>query len=85
VPGCSPLAGRSIRELEIRQRTGASIVGVLRQGQFIPNPHADFCIGADDLVAVIGNAAQREAFQLQTLCSLEAGASAHAGSTAWSP
>ncbi|BCR04358.1 sodium/hydrogen exchanger [Desulfuromonas versatilis] len=59
----SPLAGCSIRELEIRKRTGASIVGVLRNGGFVPNPDADFRFAIHDLVAVIGNSAQREAFQ----------------------
>ncbi len=59
----SPLAGCSIRELEVRRRTGASIVGVLRRGEFVANPAADFRFGAGDLVAVIGNASQREAFQ----------------------
>ncbi len=79
VPSCSPLAGSSIKDLEIRKRTGASIVGVLRKGDFLPNPHADFCIGADDLVAVIGNSTQRDAFQLLTLCSIEPGALALSG------
>ena len=84
VPACSPLAGHSIRDLEIRRRTGASIVGVLRNGEFTANPHADFRIDADDLVAVIGNAGQREAFQGLTLCSLETGASPGAGFSVWS-
>ncbi|MHB1397432.1 MAG: cation:proton antiporter domain-containing protein [Trichloromonadaceae bacterium] len=84
VPDCSPLAGHSIKDLEIRKRTGASIVGVLRNGNFLANPHADFCFGADDLVAVIGNSSQRDAFQLLTLCSIEAGAAAHGATSAWS-
>lgn len=50
----SLMAGRSLRQLEIRQMTGASVVGVLREGRFIPNPSADLVFKAGDLVAMIG-------------------------------
>ena len=50
----SILAGRSLRDLNIRQLTGQSVVGVLRQGEFLANPSADFVFAAGDLVALIG-------------------------------
>ncbi len=59
----SLLVGRSLRELDIRKQTGASIVGVLRDGEFISNPHAEFVFAAGDLLAVIGNLAQRTAIK----------------------
>jgi len=59
----SSLSGHSIREGDIRKRTGASVVGVLRSGEFIPNPGADFRFASGDLVSVIGTVQQREAFQ----------------------
>lgn len=59
----SLLVGHSIRDLEIRKNTGASIVGVLRQGEFVPNPSADFVFAAGDTVAVIGNLSQRTAIK----------------------
>ncbi|MFZ7124972.1 MAG: cation:proton antiporter [Desulfobacterales bacterium] len=59
----SPLVGQSLRASNIRRRTGASVVGVLRGERFFPNPDADFELSAGDLVAVIGNADQRAAFE----------------------
>ncbi len=60
----SPMANRSIGESEIRKTTGASVVGVVRNEQLKPNPDADFVLMSDDLVAIIGNEANREAFYL---------------------
>ncbi len=57
----SLLIGRSIRDLDIRSETGATIVGVLRKGDFTPNPSADFVFEPGDLLAIIGNQRQRTA------------------------
>jgi len=59
----SPLNGSTIREAGIRSRTGASVVGVLRDGTFFPNPDADYRFAAGDLAAVIGGHHEREAFK----------------------
>jgi len=59
----SPLNGSTIREAGIRSRTGASVVGVLRDGTFFPNPDADYRFAAGDLAAVIGGPQEREAFK----------------------
>jgi len=59
----SPLVGKSIGEADIRNRTGASIVGVIRNNIFGPNPKADYCFGANDMVAVVGNPQERETFK----------------------
>lgn len=59
----SLLVGKSLRELQIRQTIGVSIVGVLRDGDFNSNPPADFIFQVDDLIAVIGSSAQQEAMQ----------------------
>lgn len=50
----SRLSGRTIGELAIRTRTGASVVGVLRESVFHPNPGPDFRFVVGDVVAVIG-------------------------------
>ena len=50
----SLLVGNSLRQLGIRQMTGASVVGVLRQGTFIANPSADLVFRKGDIVAMIG-------------------------------
>ena len=58
----SPLVLKTIAESHIRKKTGASIVGVLRNGRLRPNPDADFILMPDDLAAVIGNADERDSF-----------------------
>ena len=65
----SPMANRSIGESEIRKTTGASVVGVVRNGQLKPNPDADFVLMPEDLVAIIGNEGNREAFCLMATSS----------------
>lgn len=60
----SPIIYRSIGESEIRKRTGASVVGVVREGQLKPNPDAEFVLRPDDLIAVIGSEKNREDFCL---------------------
>lgn len=63
LPEDSPLIGRSIQELSVRTRTGASVVGVMRNGNVQPNPGADYRFTAADLVAVMGSPEQLTAFQ----------------------
>lgn len=50
----SLLIGRSLRQIDMRQMTGASVVGVLRQGKFISNPSPDLVFKAGDMIALIG-------------------------------
>ncbi len=61
-PG-SALSGQSIAELAIRARAGVSVVGVMREGVFHPNPGPDFRFSSGDTVAVIGNADQFHGFE----------------------
>lgn len=60
----SPIAHRSIGESEIRKKTGASVVGVVRDGKLSPNPDTDFVLMPDDLIAIIGSTRDRKAFCL---------------------
>jgi CPA2 family monovalent cation:H+ antiporter-2 len=50
----SPLAGCRIAESSIRERTGATVVGVLRGNDITVNPDAAFRIEPGDNIAVIG-------------------------------
>jgi len=68
IPADSPLLGRTIKDTAIRTRTGASLVAVIQQGKFSPNPTIDYCFTQDDMVAVIGNAQQRETFKALAGC-----------------
>jgi len=45
--------GKSIRYLEIRSKTGASVAGILRGDKFYPNPDPDFTFMNGDIVAMI--------------------------------
>ena len=63
IPADSHLLGRTIKDAAIRTRTGASLVAVIQAGQFSPNPTIDYSFTQGDMVAVIGNSQQREAFK----------------------
>jgi monovalent cation:H+ antiporter-2, CPA2 family len=58
----SPYITKSLMDLDIRKKTGASIVGVLRNEIFRPNPGAKYTFAEGDLIAVMGNKSQRESF-----------------------
>jgi monovalent cation:H+ antiporter-2, CPA2 family len=60
LPEQTQLAGKSIKDLQIRQQTGASIVGILRQSEVIANPSPDSWLQPGDLVAVLGDRFQVE-------------------------
>ncbi len=57
----SPGVGKLIRELQLRTASGASIVGIERNGQSILNPSPDEELLANDQVLLLGNASQLEA------------------------
>ncbi|MCP3940889.1 MAG: portal protein [Desulfobacteraceae bacterium] len=59
----SPLISKSIKESAIRTKTGASIVGILREKIFHSNPKADYFFQKEDLVAVVGNQQERNEFK----------------------
>jgi len=54
----SPAAGKLIRELEVRTRTGASVVGIERNGASIVNPGPDEELLAGDQILLLGTGAQ---------------------------
>jgi TrkA domain protein len=54
VPDDSPYAGRVLGDTQIRSRTGASVVAVLRQSGVVPSPVPDFQLHGGDLVVVVG-------------------------------
>jgi CPA2 family monovalent cation:H+ antiporter-2 len=61
ISGNSPAAGKLIRELMLRTRTGASIVGLDRGGTNIINPGPDEEIQVGDQVLLLGTRAQLDA------------------------
>ena len=57
----SPAVGKLIRELELRTRTGASIVGFARNGTNLINPGPDEELQSGDQVLLLGTRAQLDA------------------------
>jgi monovalent cation:H+ antiporter-2, CPA2 family len=57
----SPAAGKLIRELELRTRTGASIIGIERNGVNLINPSADEELQPGDQLLLLGSPAQLSA------------------------
>jgi CPA2 family monovalent cation:H+ antiporter-2 len=62
MPG-SPLINKSIKETAIRTRTGASIVAIIHEKEFLSNPEVDYSFQEGDLVAVVGNQQERNEFK----------------------
>lgn len=50
----SPYAGRTLGDSEMRTRTGASVVAVVRSGAVHASPRPDFRFAPGDLVVVVG-------------------------------
>ncbi|MEW5915813.1 MAG: cation:proton antiporter [Gemmatimonadota bacterium] len=53
-PGCAA-AGKNVGELQVRERSGAHLVAVLRQGQAHYAPEPGFVIDAGDRVVLVGD------------------------------
>jgi len=59
----SPLIGKSIKELDIRNTAGVSIVGVINDNNLITNPESEYIFRKGDCIALMGSHEQIEAFQ----------------------
>jgi CPA2 family monovalent cation:H+ antiporter-2 len=59
----TPLVGQSIGRANIRQRTGATIVVLLRDQAIYSSPEPEMILTAGDTVAVLGTHPQRDAFR----------------------
>ncbi len=59
----SPLASHSIAELQIRKRTGVSIIAIKRGEKIIPNPDPNEQIESGDLLLLVGTGEQMRQFQ----------------------
>lgn len=59
----SPFDGRTLGELRIRTTTGASVVGIIRDGTLVANPDGQERLEKGDLVAVLGTREQIARFE----------------------
>jgi TrkA domain protein len=58
----SPLINKSIKESEIRKKTGASVVAIIRGDLAITNPSPDEILREGDTIVLVGNKQQIEKF-----------------------
>ncbi|MEK6759376.1 MAG: TrkA C-terminal domain-containing protein, partial [Deltaproteobacteria bacterium] len=58
VDGACSVAGKTLSELDLRKKTGASIIAVIRRGEAKSNPTASFIIEDGDILVVLGSHAQ---------------------------
>ncbi|MGD8862228.1 MAG: cation:proton antiporter [Myxococcales bacterium] len=63
VPGDSPALGRSLRELDVRGRTGATILGIERDGQLQLDPAPDHKLQPGDTLVTFANGPALEALE----------------------
>jgi K+/H+ antiporter YhaU regulatory subunit KhtT len=56
----SAAAGRTLRELELRARTGSTVIAVVRNGQPLPNPDPELRLEAGDTLVLVGSHAEME-------------------------
>jgi CPA2 family monovalent cation:H+ antiporter-2 len=68
----SPLEGRELRAIDLRSRTGGSVLAVVRGAQVVHNPPGDFRVSGGDQLVLIGSRVQLKA-ALDLLQRLPAG------------
>lgn len=59
----SPLSSRTIAELQIRKRTGVSVIAIKRGEKIIPNPDPSELLEVGDLLLLVGTGEQMRRFQ----------------------
>ena len=63
VDGASTLAGETLGDCDIRQRTGATVVAVQRGEETVPNPDRDFALAAGDVLVALGTREEHAALE----------------------
>ncbi|MGH2593799.1 MAG: cation:proton antiporter [Anaerolineae bacterium] len=61
LPPGNPLVGQMLAEANLRARTGASVVAIMRDGQLMANPKSTTVFEAGDRIGLIGDREQIEA------------------------
>ncbi|HUI45479.1 MAG TPA: cation:proton antiporter [Nitrospirota bacterium] len=51
----SPAARKTLRDLDIRKNSGATVIAIARNGEATTNPAPDFMLQPDDIVVLIGS------------------------------
>jgi monovalent cation:H+ antiporter-2, CPA2 family len=61
LPSGNPLVGQTLAEANLRARTGASVVAILRAGEVMANPKSNTTFQSEDRIGLIGEKDQFEA------------------------
>ena len=61
LPEDNPLVGRTLAEANLRAKTGASVIAILREGQLMANPKSMTVFQAGDRVGLVGDKEEIEA------------------------
>jgi len=72
-PECACI-GKTLRELDIRRSSGATVLAIVRNGEAVTNPGIDFRLEADDILVLLG--AHKELDAAATLLTQRPGGSA---------
>jgi CPA2 family monovalent cation:H+ antiporter-2 len=72
-PECACI-GKSLRDLDIRRTSGATVLAIVRNGEAVTNPGIDFRLEADDILVLLG--AHKELDAAATLLTQRRGGSA---------
>ena len=72
-PGSS-LVGQTLTEANVRQRTGASVIAIIRAQQAMVNPKSDTRFEAGDLIGLMGDSVQIVAFDQLLVAPAHVGA-----------
>jgi CPA2 family monovalent cation:H+ antiporter-2 len=72
VDGECSVAGLSMRDLDLRSRSGATVIAILRSGKAHTNPRSDMMIEPSDILVILGSHAElNDAFEmLKASCPL---------------
>jgi voltage-gated potassium channel len=62
LPQGSKIANKKIGESDIRKKSGATIVAIKRNSEFLQNPNKDTVLKENDILIVIGSAVQIKTF-----------------------
>ena len=68
IDGNHPVCNKTLKEIDLRAKTNATVISVIRNNQFYPNPSGDFQIQCGDLLVLYGthNAIDRAVQMLTT-------------------
>lgn len=62
IDASSPLVGQTLRNANIREQTGVSIIAIQRADETMANPMPDTTIEADDILVTLGSRDEQQTF-----------------------